>query len=345
MTTSKPDTSTAAGRLAVAIDANRPALLMGAPGTAKTATLERIAADRGAYIEILIASAQDPTTILGIPMPSEDRKHTEPTIPGWARRINEHHDAGEPTILFLDELTTVPPSVAAPLLGIVQSRRADGWTIPADTRIVAAANPPDLAVGGWALDPAMANRWVHIDWPAPTDAWVAWASNEPSPTLRLVAEYIDAVPDQLLRVPTDLRKRSGAWPSPRSWTNAAALVDAAGGSDYALVSLAVGDDAAATFAAWAAQRDVPSPADLIAGRRALPERQDAFVTALHNLVNAADDDTADRVIEILVGAVPTDPAVVAVATRALASRGYIAGIGPLATALRAHGIDLATVRS
>src|SRR5690242_12406754 len=65
--------------LAAAVDANRPVLLMGAPGTAKTAMVEDLAAKRGAYLEIVIASAQDPTTILGIPMPSEDRKYTEPT--------------------------------------------------------------------------------------------------------------------------------------------------------------------------------------------------------------------------------------------------------------------------
>ncbi len=334
-------TRTPATDLAAAIDANRPVLLMGAPGTAKTATLERIAAERGAYIEILIASAQDPTTILGIPMPTEDRKYTEPTIPGWARRINAAHDAGQPTILFLDELTTVPPSVAAPLLGIVQSRRADGWTIPADTRIVAAANPPDLAVGGWALDPAMANRWVHIDWPAPHAEWIAWAATQPSPALRLIGEYIAAVPMELLRVPTDIRMRSGAWPSPRSWTNAAALIDAT--NDHSMASLAVGHAAAATFTAWAASRDVPTVQAMLDGAD-LPERHDAFVTAVHNLADAVTADTADRTIAILTVAVAIDPAVVAIATRNLASSGHIAGIAPLVAALTAAGIDFGLVR-
>lgn len=335
---------TPAELLALAVDANRPVLLMGAPGTAKTAMLERIAADRGAYIEILIASAQDPTTVLGIPMPSEDRKYTEPTMPGWARRINAAHDAGSPTILFLDELTTVPPSVAAPLLGIVQSRRADGWTLPADTRIVAAANPPDLAVGGWALDPAMANRWVHIDWPAPVADWTAWAAAQPSPALQLIADYIAAVPNELLQVPTDIRRRSGPWASPRSWTNAAALIDTAGG-DVSVAAFAVGDAAAATFAAWVATRDVPTVAEMLDGSRPLPERPDAFVTALGALVDAATADTLDRTIEILIAAVPTDPAQVAMATRRLALAGHVAGIAPLAAALTAAGIDLATVRA
>ena len=322
--------------LAIAIDANRPVLLMGAPGTAKTATIEAIAVARGAYLEVLIASAQDPTTILGIPMPTEDRKYTEPTMPGWARRINAAAAEGRPTILFLDELTTVPPSVAAPLLGIVQSRRSDGWTLPADTRIIAAANPPDLAVGGWAIEPAMANRWVHIDWPAPHAEWVAWATAQPSPALRVIAEYLSAVPQELLSVPTDIRKRSGPWPSPRSWTNAADLIDAARG-DWTLAALTVGDVAARTFAAWAATRDVPSVADLLSGARDLPERQDAFVAALSALVAFVQPDTMDRTVAVLVRAVAIDPAAVAIAARALAQSGHIAGIAPLVSALQSAG--------
>jgi hypothetical protein len=330
--------------LAIAIEANRPVLLMGKPGTAKTATIEAIAAARGAYLEVVIASAQDPTTILGIPMPTEDRKYTEPTTPGWVRRLNAAAAEGRPTILFLDEMTTVPPSVAAPLLGVVQSRRSDGWTIPADTRIVAAANPPDLAVGGWAIEPAMANRWVHIDWPAPTVAWCKWAAAQPSPALRALAEYIEAVPEQLCVVPSSISARSGPWPSPRSWTNAAGLVDAAGG-DWSLAALAVGDGPAATAAAWIAMRDVPTVADLLAGTRSLPTKPDAFATALRSLVDAATSETRERTIAILTEAVSIDPAQVAIAAGALAKRGHVAGIAPLVDALTAAGIDFGTVAS
>lgn len=329
--------------LAACLDANRPVLLMGDPGTAKTATIEALAAERGAYLEVVIASAQDPTTILGIPMPTEDRKYTEPTMPGWARRINEHAANGEPTILFLDELTTVPPSVAGPLLGIVQSKRADGWTLPAECRIVAAANPPDLAVGGWAIEPAMANRWVHINWPAPTAAWIAWAKAQPSPALQSIAEYIEHVPSELLAVPTDIRKRSGPWPSPRSWTNAAALIDQTG--NPAMAALTVGPAAAGTYAAWAAQRDVPSVADMLSGARALPERQDAFVTALRSLTDSVTPDTQDRTIELLTAGIVIDAAAVAVATRALAVAQHLAGLAPLVAALEAAGIDFSTVQA
>lgn len=338
-TTPAIDPTTPAGALSLAIAANVPVLLIGAPGTAKTASIEAIARARGAYLEVVIASAQDPTTILGIPMPSEDRRYTEPTMPGWARRINEASSQGRETILFLDELTTVPPSVQAPLLGVVQSRRAEGWTLPDDCRIIAAANPPDLAVGGWALDAAMANRWAHIEWPAPAAAWVAWARSQCSPALRLIADYVEAVPSDLLAVPSDLRKRSGAWPSPRSWTRAAELIDAAGG-DVRAAAMMVGAAAASTFAAWAATRDVPSVRELLDGTRPLPTRADAFTTSIHALAQAVTPATLARTIEVLTDGIAIDPALIAQAARTIAQAGHLAGIAPLVASLREAGVDL-----
>lgn len=334
--------STQSSILAAAIEANVPILLMGAPGTAKTATIEAIAADRGAYLEVVIASAQDPTTILGIPMPTEDRKYTEPTMPGWARRINAAHAEGRETILFLDELTTVPPSVAGPLLGIVQSRRADGWTLPAETRIIAAANPPDLAVGGWAIEPAMANRWTHLQWEPQAAEWIAWAKAQPSASLQLIAEYIESVPQELLSVPKDIRARSGPWPSPRSWTNASRLIDQMG--DARMAALAVGDAAAGVFAAWAAKRDVPSPDELRSGARPMPTRPDAFATALRSLTETVTEDNLDRTMELLIAGIEIDAAQVAVAARTLASQGHVAGLAELTAAIKAAGIDPKAVR-
>jgi MoxR-like ATPase len=346
MDTSTPTTSTSAStatatdRLRVCLDANIPALLMGAPGTAKTATIEALAAERGAYLEIVIASAQDPTTILGIPMPSADRRYTEPTTPGWARRINEAHAEGRPTILFLDELTTVPEHIAGPLLGVIQSRRADGWTLPADCRIVAAANPPDLAVGGWALAPAMANRWCHIDWPVPLAEWTAWARSQTSPTLQLVADFVTTIPEHLLSLPA-LSKRSGPWPSPRSWTNAARLVDASG--DLTMAALAVGESVAATFAAWVALRDVPSVAELLDGSRSLPTRQDAFTTAVGALIDATRPDTLARTIEVLKDGVAIDAATIAQAAQTLTRAGFRAGIAGLVATIEAAGLNIDTM--
>jgi len=325
--------------LMACIDSNTPVLLMGAPGTAKTATIEALAAARGnVHLEVVIASAQDPTTILGIPMPSADRKYTEGTIPGWARRINAADAEGKETWLFMDELTSVPPIVAGPLLGVIQSRRSDSWTLPGSTRIIAAANPPDLAVGGYALQPAMANRWTHLRWDADAEAWTAWADAQDSPTLRDVAEFVRAMgPEWLLNVPTDKHQRSGAWPSPRSWTNGARLADTLGNTSA--LALAVGETAARTFDVWLSKRDIPSVDELRAGAKELPTRPDAFRTSVTALADTVTDANLDATLAVLRAGIVTDAGLVADAVLRIARMGHARGLQPVVADLKAAGID------
>lgn len=332
--------------LAASIDANVPVLLTGAPGTAKTATIEALAAERGMTLVVVIASAQDPTTILGIPMPSADRKYTEATTPGWARRINEADARGEATMLFLDELGSVPAIVAATLLGVVQSRRADGWTLPASTRIVAAMNPADSGVNGQTLQPAMANRWVHIDWRPDHDAWRSWAAGQDSPTLRDVSEFIGAMPDMLLAMPTGVAARGGAWASPRSWTNGARLADTMGDAWHLALTASVGKVPADAFRAWRATRDVPTTAELLDGSKTLPERPEAFRTAVNALADNVTPATLARTIDVLRTGVPMGHAgLIAEAVLRIARAGHGAGIAPLVADLKAAGIDFAALAS
>lgn len=325
--------------LQACIDSNTPVLLMGAPGTAKTATIEALAAERGnVHLEVVIASAQDPTTILGIPMPSADRKYTEGTVPGWARRINEAHERGLETWLFMDELTSVPPIVAGPLLGVIQSRRSDSWTLPGSTRIIAAANPPDLAVGGYALQPAMANRWTHLQWNADADAWTQWADAQDSPTLRDIAEFIRSMgPEHLLAVPTDKHQRSGPWPSPRSWTNGARLADALG--DTSALALSVGQTAARTFEMWLAKRDIPSVDELRSGAKNLPERPDQLRTCVTALADTVTADNLAATLAVLRKGIANDAGLVADAVLRIARAGHAAGLAETVAALKAAGVD------
>lgn len=329
--------------LLACIDSNTPVLLMGAPGTAKTATIETLAAERGnVHLEVVIASAQDPTTILGIPMPSADRKYTEGTIPGWARRINEAHERGMDTWLFMDELTSVPPIVAGPLLGVIQSRRSDSWTLPASTRIMAAANPPDLAVGGYALQPAMANRWTHLQWNADANAWTHWADAQGSPALADMAAFIRAMgPEHLLAVPTDKHARSGAWPSPRSWANGARVADTLG--NFGALHMSVGETAARTFIIWMSKRDVPTVDELRDGSKELPERPDAFRTCVTALAGTATDANLNATLSVLRKGIAMDAGLVADAVLRIARAGHARGLSELVADLKAAGIDFGTL--
>lgn len=66
--------------------------------------------------------------------------------------------------MFLDELSTCPPSVQAALLRVILERTVGFKKLPDHVRIIAAANPPDLTFGGWDLSPPMRNRFLHIQW-------------------------------------------------------------------------------------------------------------------------------------------------------------------------------------
>ena len=141
-----------------------PALVWGAPGTGKSTFIESLAHEQFPVIT-LIASLHDPTDFNGLPVLVDGRVRFAP--PEWVHEF-ERHEKG---ILFLDELTTAPPTVQAALLRLVLERKVGLNALPSEVRIVAAANPPEIAASGWELSPPLANRFVHIHWQLPGETY------------------------------------------------------------------------------------------------------------------------------------------------------------------------------
>src|SRR6516165_11693296 len=168
----------AAEALGVAVAAGVPVLLWGAPGTGKTSAIRAMAGVMGLPCETVIASIREPSDFAGLPIVVGDEVRFAP--PAWARRLAE---AGQ-GLLFLDELSTAPPAVQAALLRVVLERAVGDLTLPDDVAVVAAANPPEQAAGGWDLSPPLANRLCHLDWPVDQDRFVeALTSGWPSPEI------------------------------------------------------------------------------------------------------------------------------------------------------------------
>lgn len=134
-----------------------PTLLWGAPGEGKSSFVEGLARE-GFPVVTLIASIHDPTDFSGMPAHENGRMRFVP--PEWSFAFDE----AEQGILFLDELTTAPPSVQAALLRVVLERKVGFRDLPLGVRVVAAANPPDLISGGWELSPPLRNRFLHVRW-------------------------------------------------------------------------------------------------------------------------------------------------------------------------------------
>jgi hypothetical protein len=291
--------------LSIAIQAGTPVLAWGPPGVGKTATITAVADALDLPLEVVLASIREPADFAGLPIIREDGVRME--APSWARRLAQ---AGK-GILFLDEISTAPPAVQAALLRVVLDLVVGDLPLPSGVAVVAAANPPEQAAGGWDLSAPLANRFCHLSWSLDTQGWIdGMIQGFPIPSVpslpdgwqgfipaarALVASFIRHRPHLLLQVPASEDQAGKAWPSPRSWDMAARLLaacDAAkAGEDVAasLVAGCVGEGAGLEFLAWRRALDLPDPEEVLRApeKFRIPERGDQAFAVLTAVVSAA----------------------------------------------------------
>lgn len=265
-----------------------PVLLWGKPGVGKSSFIEGLASPE-LTVTTLIASIHDPTDFSGLPVLEDGQVRY--AIPEWVKRFNQT----ETSILFLDELSTAPPSVQSALLRVVFERKVGFHSLPEGVRIVAAANPPDLMVGGWELSPPLRNRFVHLNWDIPTDLYVqalsnGWETGE-LPTIDPVAhaEALRAFKNKIggfMRVKPDVlyanpEENKYAFASPRSWDFACALLASADVLGYRyeeaadnqiifeLVAGCLGEATAVMLMEYLRNLRLPDPEEVLDGKAAV----------------------------------------------------------------------------
>jgi hypothetical protein len=223
-------------------------------------------------------------------------------------------------VLFLDEISTAPPSVQAALLRVVLERTVGDLALPDEVSVVAAANPPEQAADGWDISPPLANRFCHLDWDLQASEWadglLAGFSQPAVPVLpaekmqaeviaarATVGAFVGARPHLLHAHPGNEAASGRAWPSPRSWDMAARLLAATqtGGAAETVTALlvagAVGPGAAAEFLAWREDLDLPDPEAVLRDPASfrLPDRGDRAYAALASVTAAVlADNTPQR---------------------------------------------------
>jgi len=325
--------------LAVAVVANLPVVLWGAPGTGKTSAVTALGAAVGLPVEVVVGSIREPSDFAGLPVIRDGSTWFAP--PRWAERLAAEGNG----LLFLDELTTAPPAVQAAMLRVVLERTVGDLALPEPVRIVAAANPPDQAADGWELSAPLANRFVHLTWSVSAEEVAeGFAGGFPVPEFdvkdtagpaevagarALVGAFLRVRPELVLAVPDSPERAGRGWPSPRSWELAARAVAACahlGADEPVLAELvlgAVGEAAGFELLSWRRNLDLPDPATLLDDPEArLPERLDRLHALLGAVVaHVRSDGTVDtwqRAWTVVARVARTAPDVAATAARSLA---------------------------
>ncbi len=125
---------------AAGVRGNVPTVVWGDPGVGKTAKIGAYPAAWGFHTETVVGSIREASDFLGLPIEVDGEVRYSP--PAFARRAA---DADRALINF-DELTTSAPSVSKAMLRIFQKREVGELQLPDTVALVAAANPPAVAV-------------------------------------------------------------------------------------------------------------------------------------------------------------------------------------------------------
>lgn len=301
------------GALGVALAAGIPTILWGGPGEGKTSVVTATAEALGLHLEVVLASVREPTDFAGLPVVNGGRVSLAP--PDWAQRLAE----AERPAVFFDEVSCAAPATQAALLRVCCDRVVGDLALPADTVILAAANPASIAADGWELAPPMANRFCHLEWRLPADVVVTgFLEGWPEPRVPVLPEdlgpylaqakaavssYLRVRPMDVSVLPTDPVQAGRAFPTPRTWEYAARLMAvcaAAGSSDEVrrvVVAGVIGDAAALQLLVFLSELDLPDPEDVLAHPHdlVLPGRGDRAYAVLASVVAAVlGDCTPER---------------------------------------------------
>lgn len=272
-------TADATSAIAVAILANVPVALRGAPGTGKTSLVRSIADTLRWPIHTMTTTIHDATDFAGMAYLSSngtlDTRTNRASLQWAVALAGESVKCGGNGLLFFDDIAYAPPSVQNALLQIIQERRVGDFQLPFGVRCAAALNPMDTAASMRLLTAPLANRMVHITWAPDADSWAegnlsGWHLALPAfpekwqhsfaATRAKVTAFIRTRPCFLHSEPTDESAQGGPWPSGRTWEMVITLLsacDAAGVSAEVrrlLTAGAVGESAADEYLTWEADR-------------------------------------------------------------------------------------------
>lgn len=282
-------TSTAEGH-------HTPVMLWGPPGVGKSDMIRQTAERHQVPVIDIRLSQMEPSDLRGIPFRNGEK--VEWAVPAILPDAALHGSQG---VLFLDEITSAPPSVSAAAYQLILDRRLGEYQVPEGWAIFAAGNRQGDRGVTYTMPAPLANRFSHFDVDAHLDDWVAWAYQHGVD--ERVIGFLRFRPELLFDF--DPAHNPVAFPSPRSWEFAHRSLHKFGNNEQLLqgaLQACVGPAAGIELTAFVNSLDkMPDLDDIVAGKEVpVPTEIDlqyAVAAALvGRAIRARDEGNASEII-------------------------------------------------
>jgi hypothetical protein len=185
-----------------------PVMLWAAPGIGKSQIISQLADEHNVPMIDIRLSQMEPSHLRGIPFKNGDL--VDWSIPSLLPDAARH---GEQGILFLDEITSAPPTVSAAAYQLILDRRLGDYIVPEGWVIFAAGNRQGDRGVTYSMPAPLANRFSHYELDVNLDDWVAWAYKN-NIDERIIG-FLRYRPEHLFEF--DPAHNPVAFPSPRTW--------------------------------------------------------------------------------------------------------------------------------
>jgi len=209
------------------VDAKKPRtkndalFIWGAPGIGKTEILNQVAEELDIVVIEFHLATIEPTDFRGVPkvemMPGGSGPEAERTVSKIPAIFpSDDGPSGKGGIMFFDELNRAKQMVLSAALPLALNGKVGTYELPPRWIVVAAGNRPEDLGGAvaTAIEPALANRFAHINYAPKLDSWVRWAIKKDYINPDLIA-FLQFNKNYFHKLDPD--KETPNWPSPRTW--------------------------------------------------------------------------------------------------------------------------------
>lgn len=272
-------------------------MLWGPPGIGKSDFVHQLASviERETRKKVNVTDVRlilfNPIDLRGIPTANEDK-----TLAVWLKpgifKMDESDDVVN--ILFLDELSSCPPSVQAAAYQITLDRVVGEHRLPDNCIVIAAGNRNTDKSVTYKMAKALANRLCHIEITANFSSWLRWAKR--NGIHYKVIGFLTARRNYFMSF--DPEKDELAFPTPRTWEMVSKILKLYDGNEkeaYSLISGCVGTAAAAEFQMYCSvYRNLPSVEDIFGGKKpAVPKETDSLFALISSMIAHANETKDD----------------------------------------------------